>query len=465
MLWESFFQLIRQHPLRVFSVPLWLMRGRAFLKQEIAAHADVDVALLPWNRPFLEWLKEQKSSGRRLILSTAADEAFARRIADYIGIFDDLVASDGKTNLKGKNKARVLKDRFGEGFDYAGNSGSDREIWSVCEGIVAVETSRSLTRELRKSGRLAHESIIARRPLDIWRRQLRANQWSKNLLVFIPLAAAHQVWQWPRLAPALVCFVCLCLMASAVYLVNDLLDLPADRVHPQKRFRPIAAGELSIPAAAAAASLLFAGGTALAAFAAPRILPLLMLYAYLSLLYSLYLKRRVLVDVFVLAGLYTLRFLAGGIASGIKLSGWFLSFSIFLFLSLGFAKRAAELFRLTTLGTDKGTPGRGYLPTDFQPVVMFGVGSAFSSVLVLSLYMQSEQVRSLYRHPEFLWALFPLPLYWLTRVWLLAFRGTLDEDPVMFALKDRITWLVIAVCAIILVISASDKPFGFALPW
>jgi 4-hydroxybenzoate polyprenyltransferase/phosphoserine phosphatase len=454
LLWETLFDFLHHHPRRFPEVLVWLAKGKAHLKKRLAENTSLDVSLLPVNQPLVEWLQGQKSAGRRLILATAADELPARRVAARFGFFDEVLASDGASNLKGRNKAVLLTSKYGGAFDYAGNAASDWEIWRVCRRIIAVDTPRWMTRRLQHSGRLASISIMPGNRVAVWSRALRVRQWTKNVLIFVPLIAAHKASDMQRLEPALVCFLAFCLTASATYLFNDLLDLAADRVHPHNKHRPLAAGDLSIAPAAAASVALFAAGITLAALAATRMVTaLVVLYALASVAYSLRLKKTALLDVYLLSGFYTLRILAGGIAGNVPLSGWFLSFSVFLFLSLGFAKRAAELHRLAGAASP-GVPERGYAATDFQPVMCFGIASAFAASLVLCLYLQSTEVQALYRHPVLLWALFPICLYWLTRVWLLASRGILREDPVGFAIADRTTWCLVAVFAIILRMAA-----------
>ena len=456
LLWESLFCFARQRFRQVFSIPLWFAKGRAHLKRNLAASIVLDLGLLPYNQPFIEWLRVQRARGRRMILCTAADELLARRVADHVGLFDQVMASDGNSNLKGRNKARLLAQRFGSDFDYAGNSAADWHIWLVCRQIIAVDTPGWLTRRLAKSGRLTETFLRAKPPASVWRRALRLHQWTKNVLIFVPIIAAHQALG-PRAIPTLICFASFCLVASATYLVNDLFDLASDRQHPRKRHRPIAAGDLSIPVAVTACAALFAAGLALAFLSNTILVPLLILvYTMASLAYSFGLKKLALFDVYLLSGFYTLRIVIGGIAGKVPLSRWFLSFSVFLFLSLGFAKRSAELHRLP----EGRVPGRGYIASDVQPVMCFGVAAAFAAALVLSLYLQSEEVQTLYSHPRLLWMLFPICLYWLTRIWLLASRGTLHDDPISFAISDRLTWVLIAICGFILRLAASKMPLG-----
>jgi 4-hydroxybenzoate polyprenyltransferase len=455
LLWESLVCFFCQHPARFPLVFVWLLKGSAHLKRRLAENTVLDVALLPFNETFVAWLRGRHAAGRRLILATAADEILATRVAAYLGIFDEVLSSDGINNLKGRKKAALLSAKIAGAFDYAGNSTSDWEIWRLCRRIIAVETPRWLTRRLTESGRLAESFRTPKSRLGVRLRALRIQQWVKNILIFVPIIAAHKVLDPRRLVPALICFTSFSLVASAAYLGNDLLDLASDRMHPRKRFRAIAAGDLSIPLAATWSAALFTAGIGLAMTLDTTIVPILIvLYIAASFAYSLHLKKIALLDVFVLSGFYTLRIVAGGAAGHVPLSGWFLSFSVFLFLSLGFAKRAVELRRTETFSSPPQLPGRGYVAADLQTIVCFGIAAAFAAALVLSLYFQSTDVRALYRYPALLWALFPVCLYWLTRVWLLASRGALHDDPVTFAVGDRTTWLVLGYCATVLRLAA-----------
>jgi 4-hydroxybenzoate polyprenyltransferase len=289
------------------------------------------------------------------------------------------------------------------------------------------------------------------RGLDPVVKALRLHQWAKNILIFVPLLLAHVI-AVNRLLAALLAFCCFSLAASATYIVNDLFDIEADRRHPHKRLRPFASGDLS-----GLAGLGIAASFMLLAFAGTRLLPLaftgwLLLYLAASLAYSVYLKRVALVDVLVLSGLYTLRLLAGSAATHSHISHWLAGFSVFLFFSLAMVKRFAELENLRSSGSPPKN-GRGYLVADLNQLRSFGTSSAFAAVMVFAIYISSSEVVVLYRRPQVLWLIMPLMILWLCRVWLLAARGNLNEDPIVFALTDRMSLLIGAATALIAILA------------
>jgi len=441
MLWESFVRLLRQNPLWLAVMPFWWIRGRAVLKQQIAARVQVDVAALPYNGLFLEFLRDAKRQGRRLILATASDREMAMRVAKHVGWFDEVVASDGKTNLRAAAKLRLLTERFGErGFDYAGNSSVDLPVWAGAREAIVVNAGRSL---ISRAGRIAKvgkcfpakTSTIA-----AFFKALRPHQWVKNLIVFVPIITSHQMTFWPLLAGA-AAFTAFCFCASGVYVLNDLMDLDADRHHPVNRRRPFAAGNLPLPVGLLLVPLLLAASALVAFQDTKPFVALLGLYLAVTTVYSSHLKRVAMLDVFVLAGLYTLRLIAGHVVTGIEYSAWLLVFSMFIFLSLALMKRFRELLTLQEHNkTD--AKGRGYTVDDRELVATLGLVSGYLAVLVLALYVNNPKVVELYRHPLLLLLICPLMLYWISRAWMLAHRGQMHTDPVVFALKDWPSYVI-----------------------
>jgi 4-hydroxybenzoate polyprenyltransferase/phosphoserine phosphatase len=450
LLLEALFGLLGQSFLSAFNIPLWLLSGKARLKAEMAKRVDLDAATLPYNEPLLAWLRDQRAKGRRLVLATASPAKYARAVADHLGLFDEVVATEGTTNLAGPHKAEALAERFGEhGFDYVGNARPDLAVWKRARRAVLVNPERGIEASSRQI--IPVETVLdtGRPSLRDYLRTLRPHQWAKNLLVFLPMLAAHKLGDPALFIQAVVAFVAFCLCASSVYILNDLIDLPADRAHVHKRTRPFAAG--LIPPAH---GVMLFPALLLAAFGLALLLPwmfvaILGLYYVSTLAYSVWLKRVVLVDVMLLASLYTLRVLAGAAAIEVVSSFWLLAFSIFLFLSLAFSKRHAELTGLLALGREKPL-GRGYVASDIDALMSLGAASGYTAVLVLALYINSSDVRVLYRYPEAIWLLCPMLLYWINRVWLIAHRNNLQEDPVVFALHDRASrWLMLIAVVIL----------------
>lgn len=442
MMWESLARLLRQNPVALLAVPFWWMRGRAFLKKQLAARVTVDAATLPYHTEFLTWLREQKRSGRKLVLATASDVKMAEPVARHVGLFDEVLASDGKTNLRDNAKLAALTEKFGErGFDYAGNSSVDLDVWKGSREAVVVNASETLARRAASLTKLGQAFPNGASPLGAVLRSVRPHQWIKNLIVFVPVLAGHKLGELSLLAQAAFAFVAFCCFASATYLLNDLADLDADRHHPSKRLRPFAAGELSLAVGAIGALLLLAAGLAIALAISQAFAAVMLGYFAATLAYSWRLKQIAMLDVFVLAGLYTLRLVGGHVVTGIAWSAWLMVFSMFIFLSLALMKRVQELQSVRE-GNGHEVKGRGYTARDLELVSMLGVVSGFLAVLVLALYVNSEQVRTLYAHPNLLLLACPLLLYWIARVWFLAHRGQMHEDPTAFAFKDWVSYAI-----------------------
>lgn len=443
LLLESALMLVKSNPLYVFRIALWLLlRGKAALKAEIAKRVVLNPAALPYNTEFVEWLRSEREAGRSLWLCTAANERLAAAVALHLDFFDGVIASDGATNLAGAAKAAQLAEQFGErGFDYCGNERRDLAIWQRARGAIVVHGGRRLERD---AGR--HIPILRSFPMQTSTaratlRELRPHQWAKNILILVPLFAAHRAGNLQSLSQALLAVVAFCLCASSVYVLNDLLDLEADRGHPRKSKRPFAAGTLSLAAGLVLAPCLLAAAVALAIFLPWKFQLVFTTYYTLTLAYSFALKGLAIIDALVLAGLYTLRIIAGAAAVSVPLSFWLLLFAVFLFLSLAFVKRFAELDALRREQRLRAA-GRGYHVEDLPILQSLGTAAGYLSVLVLALYINSPDIEALYRRPKFIWMLCVLMLFWVSRVWMKAQRGEMHDDPVVFALKDRVSLAV-----------------------
>lgn len=449
---ESILSVARSSIRSMLAMPSWLTGGKAAFKREIAQRAQLDVATLPIRQDLLEWLREEKAQGRKLVLTTAADSSIAEALAQQLGIFSEVVASDGQQNLSGENKRRALVERYGEKrFDYVGNSRVDEPVWrSARQAIVVGE--EGIVRRARAVTEVGRVFEPKHGSLAVWLRAIRLHQWVKNVLVFLPAMLAHKILEPEVFLDAVVAFIAFGCCASSVYLINDLLDLSADRVHPRKRNRPFAAGLLSARDGVVAAILLIGLGALLAASVNIYFCGALAIYYVFTWAYSLRLKRAAIVDVLTLAGLYTLRIVAGGAATLIEPSFWLLAFSIFLFLSLGIVKRYTELDDARQVGKAKAH-GRGYSSDDLPLLMALGVASAFCSVLVVALYINSPDSQMLYKHSKPLWLICPLLLYWISRVWLLTARGQMQDDPVVFALRDRLSLLALAGVGLVVLIA------------
>ncbi|MBB3048509.1 4-hydroxybenzoate polyprenyltransferase/phosphoserine phosphatase [Litorivivens lipolytica] len=440
MLLESFLALLKQSFWSCLLLPFWLLAGKARLKREIASRVTIDAASLPYCKTVLEFLKQEKAQGRRIVLATATTEMLAQPIADHLGLFDEVLASD-EANLSSETKRATLVERYGEqGFDYIGNSSDDLAVWRSAATAYTCNISDGLKRKIQAGEAVVETRLKTAVSLRIYLRQLRIKQWVKNFLIFVPLLASHQADNAALLASGVLAFVLYGLCSSSVYLINDLMDLADDRQHRVKRFRPLASGDLGIGRALLLLPLclLLSFGTAVA------LLPIgfaisLGVYFLLSLLYTFYLKQQLLVDVLTLAGLYTMRVICGAFLFALQLTFWLLAFSMFIFLSLALIKRYAELHSSREAGRTEKSPGRAYYPGDLEMIAALGAASGYLSVLILALYIHSEHIIALYRHPEILWLACPILLFWVGRMWMLAHRGEVHEDPVLFAVADRVS--------------------------
>lgn len=451
LLWESVFVLLKKNPLYIFLLPLWLASGKANLKQQIASRISMDAALLPYRKDFLDYLRREHAGGRRLVLATAAAEPLAKAVALELGIFEAVLATTGKINLSSNRKAQALTERYGpKGFDYAGNDRADLAVFAAARDAIVVAPDRAASRFQKANGsQLFEKSKLGIKP---YLKMLRVHQWLKNLLVFVPAILSHTIFYAEDILASVLAFVAFSAAASAIYIINDIIDLPLDRQHARKKSRPFASGVLSIPFGLKVSGLLLLIAVVTCFFLPPAFALVIAAYLVATTAYSFVLKRALLVDVICLAALYTLRLLGGTAATGIPQSFWLMTFAMFFFLSLALVKRYVELQNATVTEKDR-IAGRGYRPEDIDIVGQSGVASGFTAVVVLALYINSAAVQELYTYPWLIWPLVPIVLYIIIRVWILAHRKEMDDDPVVFLANDWRSQVVIAIGTVLLFIA------------
>jgi 4-hydroxybenzoate polyprenyltransferase len=445
-LWESLASFLRHCPWDAWRLPIWVWKGKASFKREIAQRVIPNAALLPYRPAVLNQIQEKNRQGAEVFLATAADVSIATAVADHLGIFRGVLASDGEINLSGRRKLdAILKTSNGRQFEYIGDSWVDVPIWQAASKAIVVDGATGLVRRLKHMMPVEEVRGRSLSHIGLFLRAMRCHQWIKNILLFVPLILAHQIgdgWKWLQ---AIFAFVSFSLVASSVYITNDILDIESDRSHPTKRRRPFAAGELPIKTGVLLAGGLFVVGCLLASGTLSISFGILVaVYAAASLSYSLYFKRQPILDLVLLAGFYAYRVVLGGIAVDVEISPWLLQFSIFFFLSLAMVKRYADLIDLERHGLSVAK-GRFYTTEDQPMFRAMGAASSCASVLVMAMYVSSDRVKGLYSNPHLLLLICPLLLYWIMRIWFIAHRGQLDHDPIMFALRDRVSHAV-AVC-------------------
>ncbi len=447
---EGFMGLLKSAPWKVPAALAALRSGRPKLKRYLAENVPVDAATLPYRPEVLDAIGEARAADRRVLLVTASDQGTADRVAEHLGLFDEAIGSDGQNNLKAQRKADYLRGRFGAGgFEYLGDSSADLPVWHAAEEATMVCPSPGTQRAAEQ--RLSRSTVLVPRPpkLEAALKELRPHQWAKNILLFVPLYFSHQYTDSGLVFKALMAFLSFSFCASSIYVLNDLVDLPADRQHRSKRNRPLAAGTLLIPEAAALGLASLAAGVALGAlFVRPEFVMVLFGYVALTTAYSFVFKQRMIVDVLALASLFTYRVVAGGVAVDVRLSPWLLAFSIFFFTSLAFVKRYSELIQVRGDGR-QSLEGRNYVPADIPIITSAGPAAGLLAVLVFALYINSPVVMRYYSAPEALWGICLILVYWIIRIWFLAARDEMHDDPVLFAVKDRISLLagaLVIVC-------------------
>ncbi|MEM8499295.1 MAG: UbiA family prenyltransferase [Pseudomonadota bacterium] len=442
---EAAFSLLKQQPMSLLKMPLWLLRGKASFKERISSRTELAVELLPYNQDVIEFVTAEKQ-WRNTVLVTGSNQRVAEQVAGHLGIFDEVLASDSSKNLTGRQKQSVLEAKYGQqGYDYIGNSRVDWPVWqSAHQSLVVAKRGRFLSK-VEKEFKPVHVFELEALSFRKFCKAIRVHQWLKNLLIFVPLLLEHRISDLQALLGLVLCFFCLSLFASATYLINDLLDLDADRMNSTKKTRAFASGLIEPQHGVVLLLALFALSMALAWWLPLDFFLVLMVYGVTTLAYSFWLKREVMVDVCILAALFTLRIIAGGTAIDAEWSFWLLAFSMFFFLSLALGKRASEI--ANAINEHKETiSGRGYTTADLPMLTTAGVAAGYMSVLIVALYINSDKVALMYAYPEVLWMVCPLLLYWVGRFWMIVSRGAMHEDPIVFAMRDRVSFMTVGLC-------------------
>jgi len=436
-LYESVFSLLKINFFYIFLLPVWLLNGKASLKSQIAARISLNVSLLPYNAALLKYLKSEHSQGRDIILATASNKKNAIAVSKFLNIFTSVIASDEKTNMSGTRKLAAIETHAcNADFCYAGNSNDDLLIFKHAKSSIVVNPCRGLLKKSEKITTISHvfdDNVNLSKTVI---KAMRLHQWVKNSLVFVPLITSQLWYESGLILDVVSGFIIFGLTASGVYLLNDMLDLESDRIHPRKKNRPFASGKLSLSTGSILTFLLTVISFVLAFMLSLNFLIVLLIYTVMTLAYSFVLKKYVLVDVIMLASLYTIRVIAGAVIISVDLSFWLLAFSMFIFLSLALVKRCSELYSLKN-NSQSSTDGRDYMVADLPGLQAMGIASGYTSILVIALFINSQDVVQRYNNPQVLWILCPALLYWISRLWIKTQRGEMHDDPIVFALKDR----------------------------
>ena len=450
-LFETIAANLFSRPLQTLSAMAAIFSGRAALKRRLAEVGLPDIASLPLNESFIAFLREEKAKGRSLHLATAADRRIADAVAARLELFDSVAASEAGVNLKGARKRDALEQRFPGGFSYAGDSRADLAVWAGAKGAVIVGARPGVAAAARANGVPVEAEFPPAQSASfkVWRKAFRLHQWAKNILIFAPILLAHAYGDEAAVLRVVLGFFILGVVASGTYLVNDLADLGADRRHRTKHRRPFASGAIPVELGLAAAPTMIAGGLAAGFAVSPMFGLTLVIYLVLTLAYSFGLKRVAMLDVLVLGALYSLRLLMGVALVGSGVSPWLIAFSFFFFYSMSLAKRHVELVNAGDAPTNVNLPGRGYRPADWPLTLAMGAASTAASIVVIVLYLSEEAFPSgVYGAPGWLWAAPVIVTLWTQRIWLLAQRGELDDDPVAFAVRDRLSLALGALLAL-----------------
>lgn len=456
---ESMMSALKAKPIIFFLMPFWILMGKSFFKNKIKEISLPNPKTLPYRKDFIDYLKSEKDKGRDIVLATATVQEIADSVSDHLGIFTKTMGSSGDHNLRAKNKLQALEEEFGpKGFDYAGDAPADYPVWQGARKAIVVGASQKVLNKAKQIADVDKIFEYKNSKLKLIIKQIRVYQWVKNILIFLPLLMAHII-DPSHITKAIYAFFAFSFTASFVYVLNDLMDLESDRMHPRKKFRPLASGAFSIKTALVMTPLLLIIGLGISIFLLPwQFTAALLCYFVLTTAYSFILKRIYIMDMIVLASLYTLRLIAGALAVDVPLSPWLLEFSMFIFLSLAVLKRYTEL-RIMIENNKKKSKGRGYIVEDFDILRSIGPALGYISVLVLVLYVNSDDISRLYKYSKLLWPVSICLLFWITRIWFLAHRGRMTDDPIVFTGKDPVSY----VLGIIVVILAIGAKYGFGL--
>ncbi|MEH6410685.1 MAG: UbiA family prenyltransferase [Hyphomonas sp.] len=457
-LYESLLAYLKKNPLNVFLVARWVLMGRAALKRRLGAASDLSVEDLPFNEDVVALAREAAANNRQVIIATAADESIAQQVADRMEMSVEVRASDGINNLKGRNKAEALQAEFPQGFDYAGDSRADLPVWKAARKAILVGASSGTKRRAMAEGNV-DQVLPGHSVAKALAKAMRLHQWMKNVLIFIPAVLSGKIFDmtvWPGL---ILTFLALGLVASATYIINDSWDICDDRRHWSKRKRPLASGDLPIAIGLAAVPVGLVLGFGLALMVNLQVVVALGIYLILTLAYSLRLKRLMIHDALVLASLFTMRLAIGTVAVQAVPSSWLFVFSMFFFLSLALAKRHTEIARVIQRG-DKSINGRGYRPEDLPLVLSAGIAAGIAAVVIMVLYISEDAFRlSFSGDVEWLWGFPPLIFILVSRIWSVCQRGELDDDPVVFAVKDKQCRLVLGLAGVCFLAAWFGLPF------